>query len=141
MSIVVDASVALKWYFPEEYSAEAFKLLSRYTEAHIPDLLLIEFGNVLWQRVKRGSISADEASRVAISLDSLPITLHRHSAHTLLPAALEIACQTGATVHDSLYIALAKQKETFCITADQKLINIIENTPLAKHIAWVGTVA
>ena len=55
---VIDASVAIKWYVPEEDQAPAMKLLalaeSGDMEFHIPDLMYCEVGNILWKKVRLG---------------------------------------------------------------------------------------
>ena len=138
MSLVVDASVGLKWIFPEEHSEKALGLFRTETEAAVPDLFFAEFGSVLWQRVRKGSVTAEEAQMAARSLDALPLVLDSHPVRPLLPAALEIACQTGATVYDSLYVALAQREDTRCVTADRKLIVAMAGTPLARCVVWIG---
>lgn len=140
MSLVIDASVALKWIFPEEHSEEALKLFKTHSEASVPDFFFAEIGSVLWQRVKKGSITSEEAQLTAQSFESLPLTLVHHSTRPLLPAALEIAYQTGATVYDSLYVALAQREGSHCITADRKLVELLNKTPLANRVTWIGGV-
>lgn len=44
---VVDASVAMKWYLPENYSEHADRLLNPFFELLVPELLFSEIGNVL----------------------------------------------------------------------------------------------
>jgi len=53
----------------------------------------------------------------------------------LVPEALEIAAAYGRTVYDSLYIALAQQKQTNLITADEKLANALA---LYLPVKWLG---
>ena len=49
-TLVVDSSVAVKWYLEEEGSDRAESLLRRNARLLAPDLLLPELGNVLWKR-------------------------------------------------------------------------------------------
>ena len=44
---VVDASVAIKWFFPEIHGDAALRLLEGEHRLHAPDLIYSEFGNVL----------------------------------------------------------------------------------------------
>lgn len=52
--LVIDASVAIKWYVPEAGSQEASAILDRPETLLAPDLLAAEFGNVLWKKVSAG---------------------------------------------------------------------------------------
>ncbi len=49
MTLVIDASVALKWVIDEDDSEAAQELVSDHALA-APELLLIECANVLWTR-------------------------------------------------------------------------------------------
>jgi len=53
LTLVVDASVAIKWFAPEPL-AEAAAELRREPELVAPDFLLVEIANVFWKRMRRG---------------------------------------------------------------------------------------
>jgi predicted nucleic acid-binding protein len=59
--IRVDASVAAKWLFPEEYSAQALALASHAAGAKeriiAPVLLPLEITNIFRQRMHQGTLS------------------------------------------------------------------------------------
>jgi len=59
MSLVIDASVALKWVLDETGGEAASALLDE--ELIAPPLWLVEAANALWRRAQRGEISADGA--------------------------------------------------------------------------------
>ena len=48
---MVDASVAVKWFVPENHSAEALRLLDEGFRRHIPVLLHTEVGQTIWKKV------------------------------------------------------------------------------------------
>ena len=52
MTVVVDASVALKWVIQEDGS-EAAEALLRQEPLLAPDLLIVECANVLWVKTRR----------------------------------------------------------------------------------------
>lgn len=137
-ALVVDASVVAKWFFPEPDSTAAVKLLSRRFQLIAPDLLWSEFGNIVWKRVGRGEITADEGS--AVVEDFLRVPVESLSAARLLPAALELAVTTGRTVYDSLYLALAMERSCHVATADERMVNALAGTPLGKYLRLVTTV-
>jgi predicted nucleic acid-binding protein len=48
---VVDASVAVKLYVPEVHSQKAVQFFSDQHDLLAPDLMLSEFGNIIWKKV------------------------------------------------------------------------------------------
>jgi predicted nucleic acid-binding protein len=136
MAYVVDASVGLKWFLPEELTSNAERLLAEKQELLVPDLFFVEIGNALWKRVQRGLMPPEEAQRIAETVPRFP--LNSHPSRDLAEAALAIAINTGRTVYDSLYVALAVREEAPLVTADERLYNAISSGPLAPRVAWVG---
>ena len=59
-----------------------------------------------------------------------PITLY--APEDLMPRAAEIVLETGVIVYDALFLALAEDANTVLVTADEKLLRIIENTVFAN---------
>lgn len=64
MSIVVDASVALKWFLPEPDSAKAEELLGSHDILVAPTLIVSEVCNAVWKRLRRGETTAQHADWV-----------------------------------------------------------------------------
>jgi predicted nucleic acid-binding protein len=52
--VVVDSSVAIKWFVEEPYSVEAHRLLEGYQDGTLtllaPDLMYAEVGNIVWKK-------------------------------------------------------------------------------------------
>jgi len=124
---VVDSSVILKWYLPESDSDRASVLLDLYrdglAEFHAPDLLYAEVANVLWKKVRFDGLSVEETQTILISLLALPIQIAETA--SLVLDAHTLAIQYGRTVYDSLYLALAQQRDCELITADERLFNAV----------------
>jgi predicted nucleic acid-binding protein len=135
---VVDASVVLKWFFPETHSAAARRLLDSPHQYVAPDLLFPEVGNAVWKRVRRGELTSDEGQRVIG--DIADVAVDTIATRGLLGDAFAIATASGQTVYDSTYLALAVRLETQLVTADQRLLNAVSGNPaLAEHIRMVDT--
>lgn len=132
---VVDASVAIKWYLPEEHSADAERLLLLPAELHSPDLLFAETGNVLWKYALRAECSHGKAVAILKELQMLPLKIW--DTPWLAAEAFEIALHTKRTFYDCLYLALAIKTESQLVTADSRLYNALRATKLKKHILWV----
>src|ERR1041385_4514812 len=133
--VVVDASVAVKWFVPEIHSAAAARLLDAELALCAPDLIGPEFGNMLWKKVRRGEISRKEADEIMIAFTTLPFEI-RPSA-VLLTSAFELAIELNRTVYDSLYLALAMAEDCVLVTADAKLHATLVASSLAAHVQWV----
>jgi predicted nucleic acid-binding protein len=130
--VVVDASVAIKWFLDEPGSTEARRLLSGAYSLSVPDLVYAEVGNVLWKRVGRREITVDEGEQVLEALASIPLSVY--PASSLAEAGFAIAIRAGCTVYDGLYLALAVEQEGVLVTADRKLQRRVDGTPLGEHV-------
>ena len=53
----------------------------------------------------------------------------------VIPRSVEIATNSGAIVYDALFLTLAEEMETVMITADDKLLKTLRETPFAG-LAW-----
>ena len=130
--VVVDASVAVKWFVPEDLTERATALLERPLELLAPDLLFAEAGNILWKKVTRGEIAPRDARDVLAALVRMPLSVVPSSA--LVEAALEIALAHHRTVYDGLYVALAVARDAVLVTADARLADAFVGSPLRGHV-------
>nr|MBC8360243.1 type II toxin-antitoxin system VapC family toxin [Candidatus Desulfatibia profunda] len=133
--LVLDASVAAKWYLEEQYSDAAFQLASREPEWVIPDLFFAEMGNVFWKKVRGGEM--DEADAKEALTDLLSFGFKQRETRALTPYALELAVEFQCSVYDGLYLAVAIDENCPLITADQKFYRIFSKTALGEHLLWI----
>ena len=120
MTIVVDASVAVKWVIPEVLSDRASSLRGRTDRLLAPDLLLPEAANALWKKLMRREIIAREAAQAIDLLMASGLDLRPSG--PLLGLALTLARRLRHPVHDCLYVALAQAEGSTLITADRRLL-------------------
>ena len=123
MSWVVDASVAAKWFFEEEFTERARDVLQRGGDLIAPELILLEVGSVAWKRFLRGEISGDHARAAATALPQILSLLVPLS--SLHERALDLALRLGHPVYDCCYLALAEARELPFVTADGRLLERI----------------
>jgi predicted nucleic acid-binding protein len=128
ITLVLDASVAVKWAMPlarEPFTEESLRLLKRYADGEVgfvvPDVFWAELGNVLWKGTRQGRWRQDEAEAVAADMQARDFKTV--SSLVLLDEALRIAFAHDRAVYDCLYVALAVQSKTDLITADERLAN------------------
>ena len=131
-TLVVDASVAIKWFLPEPDAEPAVALLRAGHRLIAPDLLWIEVASVLWKVARRGSLTAEEAERMISDAAAFPVEII--DSGMLLTEALRIATATDRTVYDSLYVALAVRQDAVMVTADERLVNALANTKWADAV-------
>ena len=127
MTLVIDASVACKWFFNEPLSAEARRLAAAGDAIFIaPDMVLVECANAAWRRVRDGEITPAHARALIESLplwfEALPpaVELHR--------AAFEMAHELGHPVYDCLYLALAEREQALVVTADRAFADRVDGS-------------
>lgn len=130
--IVVDSSVAFKWFDEtEESSVQALQVLhnhlSKSNDIFVPDLILYELANA-W--------STKSALKFEEIIDNLKL-LKKYSLKikevdfNILEKAISISKKYQVTVYDAVYAVLAQEKNCILITADGKFVKKI-NLPFVK---------
>ena len=128
MTIVVDASVALKWVLDEPGKEAADALLDEDLIA--PALWLLEAANALWRRTQRGEITPAEAKARLEELYNAPVASTAIADD--LSAAADLANRLGHPVYDCLYLAAALRENTYVVTADARFHAVVEKFPSLK---------
>jgi predicted nucleic acid-binding protein len=139
-SLVLDASVAIKWAMPlarEPLTDESLRLFKRYADGEVdfivPDVFWAEVGNVLWKGTRQRRWRQDEAEAVAADMQARDFKTV--SSLVLLPEALRIAFAHDRAVYDCLYVALGVQFKRDLITADERLANALA---ARFPVKWLG---
>lgn len=131
MSIVIDASVALKWVFEEPGTEAALALRGERLIA--PELWLAETANALWRRARLGEITAAEARARMEALAGAPVASLAIAPH--VARALQFATELLHPVYDCLYLALADHYDTYVITDDRRFAaSVTARSDLAGRI-------
>ncbi|WP_133510473.1 type II toxin-antitoxin system VapC family toxin [Candidatus Thiosymbion oneisti] len=119
MSLVVDASVALKWFVPETGHEAAIALLRNDGDLLAPDWLLIEVANALWKQWRRNAIDPQQIDDM---LGMLTRILVLSDARPLVGRASSIARSLDHPVYDCLYLALAETNRVPLATDNRTLL-------------------
>lgn len=135
MILVVDASVAVKWFVPELHSTLARELLSPDNKLHVPELFQAEVGAVLCKKILRKELQVAEGREVWESF--LRIRFDVYSMSRLLTPAFELALASGQYVYDCIYLILAAQLKIGMVTADRRFYNAIRGTDFKNNILWI----
>jgi predicted nucleic acid-binding protein len=118
-TLVIDASIAIKWVVEEDGTAEALTLRRR-SKLIAPELLTAECANILWKKVRRDELSRDEATLAARLLQAADVELS--PTRYLLEAATRSAIELDHPAYDCLYLALAAERDCPFVTADERFL-------------------
>jgi predicted nucleic acid-binding protein len=132
MTLVVDASVVVKWFVEEDLADEAATLLHRPILLYAPDLIVSEVTNAAWKYFVRGTISRAQAEVIALSLPRSP--LHLTASIFLHQRALELAIELRHSVYDCLYLACAERVGGRVVTADRALLRKVKGSSFADLV-------
>lgn len=119
MILVIDASVAVKWYVAEDEHEKAKHLLLTGIELLAPDLLWAETANVLRRKARMGEMSQEQAVE---GVRSLAISIHQFlPSGDLVEHALDLSVRLDHSVYDCMYLAAALASESRnLVTEDAK---------------------
>jgi predicted nucleic acid-binding protein len=118
-TLVIDASIAIKWVIEEEGTPQALTL-RRTARLLAPELLVAECANILWKKARRNELSREEALLAARLLQTAAIELV--PTRSLLAAATRIAIELDHPAYDCLYLALAIENDCRFVTADERFL-------------------
>ncbi len=115
--MVIDASVAVKWFLDEAGSREARTLLEDGRPLIAPSCLFLEVTHVIWGAVRRGRTTPD-------ALRDVPGLLSRIFPEpvpdlSVLADAAELMRRHDHPVYDCVYLALAARSAAPLVTADE----------------------
>ncbi|MEM4374497.1 MAG: type II toxin-antitoxin system VapC family toxin [Nitrososphaerota archaeon] len=120
--LVLDASVAVKWFSAEQLREKALLILKKYIDGEVeliaPSLLYYEVANALRYNPRFGIEEVKEAVK---ALEDLALKIYDFKGD-LASNAVETAYRTGITVYDGAYIALARMEGATLYTADKDVV-------------------
>ncbi|HEX4077940.1 MAG TPA: type II toxin-antitoxin system VapC family toxin [Rhizomicrobium sp.] len=119
ITLVVDASIAVKWVVEEEGTAEAIALCHK-AKLIAPDILVAECANILWKKVQRTELTGEEAQLAARLLQGADIELL--PMRPLFDVTTSLATALDHPAYDCVYLALAVERNCRLVTADERLL-------------------
>ena len=119
---VIDASVTMPWFFPDEATPFTEGLLDSL-ESHelwAPTLWVIECTNVLQTAQRRRRIEATRRAEVASQLGELPVRLDQQTPDFV--SLDRLAATHGLSAYDAAYLELALRRSLVLVSLDARLI-------------------
>jgi len=124
MEIVLDASIAVKWFsVKSEDNVEIALEIQRQKilnnlEIIVPDLFFLEIVNAFLTRSK---FRVEDIFMIEEALHKMKLKVI-YPNHSILNSAIKIAHTCDLTIYDSFYIAVAKFCEALLLTEDKKIL-------------------
>lgn len=117
--MIVDSSVAVKWFVQEGGREAAMALLGSDGPLLAPDLIVVETAHALRRKVAGGWLTGAGARAALHGLTDGPIELV--PTPPLVRPAMHLADRTSCSVYDACFVALADQRGMPLVTADERL--------------------
>ena len=140
MDIVLDSSIAIKWYLREVLSDKALHLRmlieKEALSVGVPQIFFLETANVLWKKSKlTHELSSNDAKGIYSRI--LDTSFYIVQDGDILLKSLEISLRHSISVYDGMYLASALYLKSTLVTADAALVRRFAGSELAKHICFL----
>lgn len=123
MSLVVDASLTLAWYFEDERTPAVDALLDRVVQhgAVVPSLWRLETVNGLQVAIRRRRIDSAYRDNALQQLALMPFTVDSETGAHAWTTTLRLADRFALTIYDATYLELAQRRGLPLATLDRAL--------------------
>jgi predicted nucleic acid-binding protein len=118
-AVVVDASIAVKWWAPEPDSPAAARLIEGGWRLIAPDLMAAEAANAWWDKHRLGEMPRADVEVAVSRLNALGIEWIPTA--RLVGAATRTAIELRHSVYDCLYLVTARERGVPLATSDDWL--------------------
>ena len=139
MDIVLDASVAVKWFNEknEDYVKTALEIqnqkISGDLDIIVPDLFFLEILNAFQTR---SGFGPEDIFIIQQSLHKLNLKIV-YPDNVILENTVRIASDNDLTIYDSLYIVVAKVYGAPLYTEDKKILSCRSKYIFIKHLYYI----
>ena len=123
MSIVLDCSIVLAWYLPDEEEANATAALHYVTQngGMVPFLFKTEIASGFIMAMRRNRIDSSFSNQAFEEIPMLQLNFDVEGLKEVWGLTSELADQYRLTIYDAIYLELAKRKRLPLATLDRSL--------------------
>lgn len=123
MSLILDASLTLSWYFEGERTPAVDAVLDQVTEngAWVPSLWRLEIANGLQAALRRNRLDAAFRDAALDALGRMPIAIDADTDTHAWTATLRLAERFRLTLYDAAYLELAQRRHLPLASLDMPL--------------------
>jgi len=134
---VIDANVAIKWYFEETLWTDAIRYLQSQAHLISPDFIKVEFANVIVKKVRIGDVNSDQGWSCYQNLFQSNV-LEFIPTEDLLGSAYKLANSIEHSIYDCIYLAAARRIDASVVTADRKFYECVQKHDENKQfVRWI----
>lgn len=130
--LIVDSSVALKWFLKEIDADKADDILRAERDLFAPDFLLAEVANGLRRQQRNAVISAESVNEAVAGLAGVFTELLPTG--VLILDALLISQQLDHSIYDCLFLAASRMRDAQFVTADTAFVSKVSGTQDASRV-------
>jgi predicted nucleic acid-binding protein len=130
--LIVDASVAVKWFTREVDKDRAKAILQSDHTLLAPRLIVGEVANALARKVGQGLVTKSDATEYLLSVPILISNLL--DTDDLIRPAFENACNHRHPIYDFIYLQAARNRNTQMVTADSRFVARLAGSSLARFV-------
>jgi len=136
MNIVLDASIAIKWFKDEDENYVDLALsiqrkkLTGEVEIIVPDLFFLEVLNAFF---KKPALTQEDISNIKESLLKMNMKII-YPDSKILEKTINIALKNNLTFYDALYIATADVNAAILYTEDKEILSCRKVYAFIRHI-------
>jgi predicted nucleic acid-binding protein len=133
--LVLDASLALSWFLPDERREWSLTLLERVSVdgAFVPALFRWEIQSGLIGAERANRIDSDDVDLAIETLRDLPIVVEAPGERVFAGSELHLARHYGLTPYDAAYLALAWMRRLPLATLDADLAHAARDLGIAIY--------
>ncbi len=119
---VIDASVTMPWFFPDETTPFTESLLDALgaQPVWVPTLWILECANVLQSSQRRQRIDAGRRSVIASELSQLPVRVDEEKPDFI--GIDRLAATHALSAYDAVYLELALRRSLTLVSLDTQLV-------------------
>jgi predicted nucleic acid-binding protein len=123
VSLVLDSSLALSWYFEDERTARSDALLDQVVDqgAVVPALWRLEIANGFQMSIRRKRIDPAFRDRALAALGTMEIIVDPDTDNNAWTTTLHLSDRFRLTVYDAAYLELAQRRRLPLASLDQPL--------------------
>lgn len=133
MSLVLDCSVTLSWYLPDEHDDGSIAVADHVADngAVVPFHWRAEMANGLLTAMRRGRIAAGFIERAFRQFDALPVSTDLDGLVSTDSEAVTLAVRHGLSVYDAIYLETAHRRRLPLATLDKALARAAQASGVA----------
>ena len=123
MSVVIDSSVTLAWFFEDERSDETDRMLDQVARsgAVVPSLWRLEIANGFQSALRRKRITVAFRDASLANLRAFPIVVDTETDRHAWGSTLALSERFGLTAYDASYLELAQRLRLPLASLDSEL--------------------